>query len=122
MPKHNLPIIAVIQILENDYQLAEALFYPEALRFHDDAEKAKESLIANLRKIVEETTLVAIYRRQPSGDPETGEVQLILEPPAGSLAWRKAITLKLPIVRWNHGDAAQIAYVPSLGIEVVATS
>jgi ATP-dependent Clp protease ATP-binding subunit ClpC len=122
MPKHNLPIIAVIQVLENDYHLAEALFFPEALRFQDDAEKAKESLVANLRKVVEEMALVAIYRRQPSGDPETGEVQLILEPPAGSLAWRRAITLKLPIVRWSHGDAAQIAYVPSLGIEVVATS
>ncbi|MBO0799211.1 MAG: hypothetical protein J2P31_10370, partial [Blastocatellia bacterium] len=109
-------------MLENESYLAEALFFPEALRFHDDVEKAKESLLANLGKVLEETALAAVYRRQPSGVPAISEAQLVLEPPHGSLAWRRPVTLKLPIVRWSHGDAAQIAYVPALGIEVIATS
>jgi ATP-dependent Clp protease ATP-binding subunit ClpC len=122
MPKHNLPIIALIQTLENGTHLAEALFFPEALRFHDKVTKAKESLLANLRKLVEEMALSTIYQRHHSGEPETGEVQIIIDPPKKSIAWRRPVTLKIPIVRWSHGDVAQIAYVPLLGIEVVATS
>jgi ATP-dependent Clp protease ATP-binding subunit ClpC len=122
MPKHNLPIIALIQTLENDTYLAEALLFPEALRFHDKVEKAKESLLANLRKMVEETALSAIYRYHYSGEPAIDEVEIIIDPPQKSLAWRRPVTLKIPIVRWSHGDVAQIAYVPSLRIEAVATS
>jgi ATP-dependent Clp protease ATP-binding subunit ClpC len=122
MPKHNLPIIALIQTLENGTYLAEALLFPEALRFHDKVAKAKESLLANLRKLVEEMALSAIYQRHYSGEPEIGEVEIIIDPPQRSLAWRRPITLKIPIVRWRHGDVAQIAYVPPLRLEVVATS
>jgi ATP-dependent Clp protease ATP-binding subunit ClpC len=122
MPKHNLPIITLVQSLENGTYLAEALFFPEALRFHDKVEKAKESLLANLRKLVEEMALSTIYQRHHSGEPQIGEVEIIIDPPPKSLAWRRAITLKIPIVRWSHGDVAQIAYLPPLGIEVVATS
>jgi ATP-dependent Clp protease ATP-binding subunit ClpC len=122
MPKHNLPIITLIQSFENETYLAEALFFPEAIRFHDKVAKAKESLLANLRKLVEEMALSSIYQRHYSGEPEAGVVEIIIDPPQKSLAWRKPITLRIPIVRWSHGDVAQIAYVPPLGIEVVATS
>jgi ATP-dependent Clp protease ATP-binding subunit ClpC len=122
MPKHDLPIIALIQTLENSTYLVEALLFPEALRFHDKVSKAKESLLANLRKLVEEMALSTIYQRHHSGEPEIGEVEITIDPPQKSLAWRRPITLKLPIVRWSHGDVARIAYVPPLGIEAVATS
>jgi ATP-dependent Clp protease ATP-binding subunit ClpC len=122
MPKHNLPIIALIQTRENGTYLAEALLFPEARRFHDKAIKAKESLLANLRKLVEEMALSTVYQRHHSGEPEIGEVEIMIDPPQKSLAWRRPITLKIPVVRWKHGDVAQIAYVPPLGIEAVATS
>ncbi|MCI0339461.1 MAG: AAA family ATPase [Acidobacteria bacterium] len=122
MPKHDLPINVIIQALENDNYLTEALFFPEAVRLNDKIRKAKESLQANLRKLVEETPLVSIYQRHPAGEPEIGEVEVTLAPPLQSVIWRRPITLKLPIVRWSHGEFAQIAYIPPLGIEVVATT
>ncbi len=121
MPKHDLPIIAVVETLENTGCFAEALFFPEILRFDFDEEKAVESLKANIRKIVEESPLVALHQRHPAGVPELDEVPVTIDPPAGQNLWRTPLALKFSIVRWNHGDVAQLAYVPALCIAVVAT-
>jgi ATP-dependent Clp protease ATP-binding subunit ClpA len=121
MPKHDLPIITVIETLENNGCYVEALFFPEILRFHFDEKKAIESLKANIRKIVEESQLITLHQRHAAGVPELEEVSITLDPPAGQSLWRSPLTLRFSIVRWNHGDAAMVAYVPALCITVVAT-
>jgi ATP-dependent Clp protease ATP-binding subunit ClpA len=121
MPKHELPIIAVVENLENAGCYVEALNFPEILRFHFDEEKAVESLEANIRKIVEDSPLVAIHQRHPAGPATLDEVTIKLEPPRGQNLWRAPVTLRFSVVRWRHGDAAQLAYIPALCIVVVAT-
>lgn len=121
MPKHDLPIIAVIETLENTGCFVEALFFSEILRFHFDEERALESLKANIKKIVEDSPLISLHRRHPAGAPEIDEVTLTLDPPPHQNLWRTPLELKFSIVRWNHGDAALVAYVPALCITVVAT-
>jgi ATP-dependent Clp protease ATP-binding subunit ClpA len=121
MPKHDLPIIAVIETLENTGCYVEALFFPEILRFHFDEAKAIESLQANIRKIVEDSPPIALHHRHPAGVPELDEVSITLDPPPGQSLWRTPLALRFPVVRWSHGDAALLAYVPALCITVVAT-
>lgn len=121
MPKHELPIIAVIETLENTGCFAEALFFSEILRFHFGEKKALESLEANVRKIVEESPLAALSRRHPAGEPELDETTISVEPPRGQNLWRAPVTLKFSLVRWSHGDVAWLAYVPALCIVVAAT-
>ncbi len=121
MPKHELPIISITQVLENDTVIAEALFFPETLRLGDDEETALESLDANLKKIFSETPLVALHHRHPAGQPETDQMTIEIDPPAQSTAWRAPVKLKFSIIRWSHGEHAQLAYVPAINLEVVAT-
>src|SRR5262245_43189189 len=122
MPIYHLPIITITQTLENDVFLAEALFYSEVTRFHVDEGTAIENLHANLRKLIENALLVTLHQGSPAGTPEIGEFEITLKPPQQQKAWRKSISLKFPTVRWSHGESAQIAYLPTLGIEIAATS
>lgn len=121
MPKHELPIIAVVETLENTGCFVEALFFPELLRFHFNEKKAVESLEANVRKIVEDSPLAAIHQRRPGGQPELDEVTITIDPPRGQNLWREPATLRFSIVRWSHGDVAQLAYIPALCIVAAAT-
>ncbi len=121
MPKHVLPIIAIIETLENTGCYVEALGFPEVLRFHFDEAKALESLTANSRKLAEETALASLHQRHPAGAAELDEVVITVEPPAGQKLWRRPVALKFPLIRWRHGDAALLAYVPAFCITVIAT-
>ncbi|MGH9939951.1 MAG: hypothetical protein ACREAM_27225, partial [Blastocatellia bacterium] len=121
MLKHDLPIIAVVETLENTGCYVEALFFPEILRFHFDEEKAIESLEANVRKLVEDFPLAVIHQRHPAGVAELDEITLTIDPPRGQNLWRTPVTLRFSIVRWSHGDVARLAYVPALCVVVAAT-
>jgi len=121
MPKHDFPIIAVVETLENTGCYVEALFFPQILRFHFDEEEAIESLEANVRKLVEDLPLAVIHQRHPAGVAELDETTVTIDPPRGQNLWRTPVALRFPIVRWSHGDAAQLAYIPALCIVVTAT-
>jgi hypothetical protein len=62
-----------------------------------------------------------LWTRLKPASLESFELNLLLEPPAKRLAWREAIQLKLDVVRWSRGEAAHIAFIPALGIEVLST-
>ncbi|MGH9769578.1 MAG: AAA family ATPase, partial [Blastocatellia bacterium] len=121
MPKHDLPIIAVVETLENTGCYVEALSFPEILRFHFDEKKAVESLEACVRKLVEDSPLAALHQRYPAGGAELDETAITIDPPRGQSLWRTPVTLRFSIVRWSHGDVARLAYIPALCIVVAAT-
>jgi ATP-dependent Clp protease ATP-binding subunit ClpA len=120
MPKFDFLLTAIISALENETYTAEALLFPEVLRFGDNPRRPRESLTANVTRIVEALPPLEQHRRRAAGKPEVREVELLAEPPARSAAWRSPITLKFPAVCWRHGEAAWLAFVPALGIEVIA--
>ena len=123
MPKHDFLFSAIIQSLENSNFLAEALFYPELTRFRTNIDATKDDLIANLARIVEEDLEpLELYRRRFTTAPEIAEAIVEIAPPEHSLAWRKPLQLRFQYVQWTHGEGAHLAYVPALGIEILATS
>ncbi len=123
MPLVTIPAIAVIQFLENETRVAEALFFPEVIRIGASDKKTIESLKANLTKIAGEIPFNSLHQRLPSGPVEIRQIVFNFAPSKRTLAWRNQIRLRFPALCWQYGDqtkiATKIAYVPALGIEIV---
>ncbi|MEW6736364.1 MAG: AAA family ATPase [Acidobacteriota bacterium] len=119
MPKLDFNLTVIVQNLENDSYLAEALFFPELSSYDTSLKRLYEVITTNCRELIEQSTLLDLHRRRGYGTPEIAEVMIQLEPPPRSLAWKRALSLRFPLIRWQHGEEGQIAYLPTLGIEVV---
>src|SRR5712692_10591061 len=120
MPKYDFRLVVITQTYENDACLAEALFFPDVSRYGADAPRLHGALRSYAQKTVEDLALLDLHRWHVADTPALDEVTLTLNPPPRSVAWRRPVSLRLPLVRWRHGDAAHIAFVPALGIEVIA--
>ncbi len=114
------PFGAVIQATGDGLLLAEALGFPEISRLAVDPNRLRRALQRNVRRIVEAAPTAGLLRRHVGGQPTVAGVDLTLEPPTGSILWREPLQLHFPVLRWSHGTDAEIAFVPALGIEVLA--
>jgi ATP-dependent Clp protease ATP-binding subunit ClpC len=122
MAEHTFPCWAVFQILENRFALAEVLGFPEVARLGMNKTRLAEHLRRNLLPLVEALPPSELYRHQIGGVPFASTVSLSLEPPHGSILWRRPLSLTFPVVRWSHASEAEVAFVPALGIAVVAST
>lgn len=121
MAVHEFDLAILLQNLDDDLFLAEALLFPEVSRFGDDPDRLQRAVIKNAARIVETDALPKIWTRLKPADFESFEINLTLEPPPKRLTWREPIDLRLDVLRWNQGEAAHIALIPALGIEVLST-
>jgi ATP-dependent Clp protease ATP-binding subunit ClpC len=119
MPEYTFRLTIIFQTLENDTQLAEALFFPEISRFGEKVKKLENALKENTSRLVEEGDALALYRRRYTGEVEFGEARVMINPPPKSLAWQKPVELSFHIARFRHGDEAHLAFIPALGIEII---
>jgi ATP-dependent Clp protease ATP-binding subunit ClpA len=134
MPEHNIELAAVIQPLEGNVLLAEALLFPEFSCAGDEPELLEEQLAEHARRLLQSLPPAELYRRFLTQAPEAGTLSLTVEPPTRTPAWQKPIDLTFPVLRWSHAapppdgppaeqpppPEAVLAYVPALGIEVIA--
>ncbi|MBI3653739.1 MAG: ATP-dependent Clp protease ATP-binding subunit [Acidobacteria bacterium] len=120
MPEYSFRLTAIFQTFENDTHLAEALFFPEVSRFGANLKKLEAALQENAANLVETAPALTLYRRHATGEVELGKAQVVIQPPPKSLAWRNAVELSFDVLQFLHGDDAAIAYIPALGIEVIA--
>ena len=121
MPVHEIELAILLQNLDDELFLAEALLFPETSRFGDNPERLKRAIIKNATRIIESDVLTRVWTRLKTTDFDLLELNVSLEPPAKRLAWRQPIDLKLHGVRWTNGDNAHVAFIPELGIEVLST-
>lgn len=119
MPEYTFRLTAIFQTFENDTHLGEGLFFPEVSRFGANLQKLEEAMKENAARISEEALALALHRRHYTGQAELGEALVTINPPPKSLLWRKPVELTFAVVRFAQGDAAQIAYVPALDIEII---
>ncbi|MDX2033323.1 MAG: AAA family ATPase [Blastocatellia bacterium] len=116
-----LPIITLITELENETLLAQALLFPELVRVESRASRVIGSLKQNVKRLLADTPPLYAHHRRHAGEVERFEYELVAAPPAKSPLWRTPVQLRFRGVRWMHGDAAAIAFLPTLGIEIVST-
>lgn len=121
MPVHEIDLAILIQNLDDDAFLAEALLFPEVSRFGDEPRRLQRAIVRNAMRICETEALPRVWSRLKPTNLEVSEFSLTLEPPTRSRVWRQPIDLKLDVVRWSQGDTAHIARIPALGIEVIST-
>jgi ATP-dependent Clp protease ATP-binding subunit ClpA len=118
MPLHDLPFFLLTRHL-GDVALGEALLFPEILALHAKPARLASSIRALAKEILSESSPLDVHRRALPAVPSLLRVPLTLDPPTPSAAWSEPITLQLDVLRWHHGHQP-IAYIPSLGIEVLA--
>ena len=121
MPVHEIDLAVLVQHLDDDAFLAEALLFPEVSRFGDDIETLKRAITKNAVRIIETESLPRVWTRLKPASFDSFEINLTLNPPAKRLTWREPIDFKLHVVRWSQGEVTHIALIPSLGIEVLST-
>lgn len=120
MPIRQHKLNIVVQALEDETYLAEGLFFPEASVFGDRLSRLQQKLKTHARRIHEKAPLLRLHGRHVADEPEVEEAEVVVEPPRGSVAWPKPVNLRFPFLHWRHGDWMRVAYVPALGIEVLA--
>lgn len=121
MPVHEIEIAILIQNFDDETFLTEALLFPEVSRFGDDFAKLKKAVLKNALRIIEAESLPRVWTRLKPTNFESFEFNLVLEPAAKRLTWREPIQLRLDAIRWSQGEAAHVAFIPALGIEVFST-
>lgn len=110
---------ALVQRLENDQYIGEALFVPEISRFGQSALRVRRALAGNARRVLERDAPGVLYQRASAGAPEIREFSLELPPAREFALWREPLTLTFHAACWTHG-ATELAFLPALGIEVIA--
>lgn len=139
-------IAAVVRTLEDGTYLAEALLFPEASCHRGSLARSRADLSRHVREIASASRPIDLHHRRLGGEPAVTGVELAVEPPsraarvtafsAGTAtdpapaepparpveAWTQLLPLRFDAVRWRHGEFAWVAFVPALGIEVVAAT
>lgn len=121
MAEHTFRLWAVTQIFDHGLLLVEPLLFPEVSTLGDDREFLHLATGHNAERLCEVVLAVHLHQRHAPEAIETSSVTLTLNPATRSAVWRQPVTLTFPVVRWRHADDA-VAFVPALGIEVVAPS
>jgi ATP-dependent Clp protease ATP-binding subunit ClpA len=119
MSEIEIPAWTVLQRLDR-LVLGEALGFPEVSRLETVRRRVTEHLRRNLRRLIAAAPLSRLHRCHLGGEPVVTTVAVPLEPLAPNAWWREPLALSFPVLTWRHGDGAALAFVPALGIEVVA--
>ncbi len=119
MPKLDFRLLAITQSFENDFYLAEALFYPEVSRFGSDLDRLQYALELSAEKLIESLNPLDVHRRCLPSQVHILEAKIKVTAPRNSYRWQTPIELIFPLVTWSHLEDAAIGFVPALGIEVV---
>jgi DNA polymerase III delta prime subunit len=123
MAAANFQITTIASVLADDVELAEALGFPEISALGDAERRIQAALQAKAKAVLEDSGLspaVTLHRRRIVVAPELHEVEINLDPPKRLPEWQEPVVLRVPVVWWvEDGDLHQ-AYVPALGILVMA--
>jgi ATP-dependent Clp protease ATP-binding subunit ClpA len=139
MPEHEIRLVTVAQLLEEDSVLVEALLLPEVSCYGDDLDRLRSRLVKHARQLLEKMPAHEVSRRTPPVAVRSESVRVVVDPVRPELLWREPLTLTFPIVVRGHevypasgprrGSGTEeasleavSAFVPALQIEVVAES
>jgi ATP-dependent Clp protease ATP-binding subunit ClpA len=120
MAERSLPITLVIQSIDEEILCAEPLLFPEIRQCDTKRSRLRTQVKELAKKVAEGTQLFVLHGRELPGGATSFQVDVTLDPPKRQTEWQQPVTLRFDVVRWQHGNEALVAFVPALGIEVVA--
>lgn len=120
MPEFEFQIVALAQRLSDELLLAEGLLFPEVAVCSHRAAGIRDMLARRLRSLIKKLPPGDLYRRRLADLPELRQVTVEVPPVHDDACRREAAKVTFHYVQWAHGADAWIAYLPVLGIEVLA--
>lgn len=100
--------------------MVEALGLPETRAVAESKKRAVEALRGRARALLEKTPAYRAHERIAPEAVEMDEVELSVAAPKRSVAWEEPVLLRLDVLRWSVAPDGFVAFVPELGIQVVA--
>ncbi len=120
MPEREIPITLVTQDLGDDFLVTEPLLFEEVRLCDQFPDRLRGAVRDLARQVAEDSPNFALHRRALAGQATLELVHVTLDPPKKQPDWAEPVQLQFHVIRWRHHADAWLAFVPALGIEVVA--
>ncbi|MFM9963219.1 MAG: AAA family ATPase [Planctomycetaceae bacterium] len=119
MPQLSVKVPVVTQRLGGELVSGEVLGFPEVSCCDHNLDEVRSQLVENVLHWLSDLETSELHRRWISSDVTPFEVRVLLEPTRRPSLWREPLELVFPAVRWRQAEDAHVAFVPTLGIEVL---
>lgn len=103
-------------------KIGQALFFPEFLAFDNSTRQVADAISVQAAHAYRYGSRRSLWQRAWRKLPEVEKVQVILEPEPRQNRWLEPLTFEWPILRYAASDKSLLAFVPALGIEILADS
>lgn len=120
MPIIDLRLALLVQSRVNGPVFAEALLFPEVACAAQELGDLRQRVRRHVRTRLCELPPGVIYRRRLADSPLPGLIVVEVPQLPRNHERRRSVPIVFHYVQWSHGRDAVIAYVPALGIEVLA--
>jgi ATP-dependent Clp protease ATP-binding subunit ClpC len=123
MPDPVIQIITVCRSYPDGTELVDGLGFPEISAVGDSAESAERLFCQKAKVLLSDPELcpaASMYRRRLAIQAEIDSVMVEFDPPKRSPDWEKTAVLTFAVVRWAEREDLFHAFVPELGIQVMA--
>lgn len=115
---YRIPIVT--RQLDGGVFVAEAPLLPETAFVEGTAARAREAARILAKRKLENRLEDGKLPVPLPEDFQTVSLEVEMEPPVRGPAWKHPVHLRFDVLRWTHGEVMAVAYVPALGIAVLA--
>ena len=122
MPQLHWRLPALLSTLDDDTLLARPLLLSGNSCYAPNLRRLRGMLARRVIDVMKQIEPGELYRYLQAEMPEVRTLEIEVPPLREDVLRRHAVQLPLQYVVWRHGVDALIAYVPALGIEVLAES
>lgn len=123
MPDQTFYVQAVTLGLGDDLELVECHGFPEVSSLGGRAGRGAVGLRSKVKSLVEDPESVPVatlHRRTTGKDARVEQLTLTLEPPKKRADWTTPVELRLDYLTWTEADDLHLAFVPVLGLQIMA--
>lgn len=123
MPERTIHVQAVTLGLGDDLELVECHGFPEVSNLGDKAGRAAVGLRSKITALLKDSEAVpapTLHRRVTGKDASVERMTLTLEAPKKRADWQVPVELRLDYLTWSEADDLHLAFIPVLGVQVIA--
>ncbi|HCN30707.1 MAG TPA: hypothetical protein DIT64_18665 [Verrucomicrobiales bacterium] len=123
MPERTIHVQAVALVLGDDLELVECHGFPEVSSLGDKAGRAAVGLRSKITALLKDPEAVpapTLHRRVTGKDARVERMTLTLEAPKKRADWKMPVELSLDYLTWTEADDLHLAFIPVLGVQVIA--
>ncbi|WP_395749494.1 AAA family ATPase [Prosthecobacter sp.] len=123
MPAQTFHVQAVTLSLGDDLELVESHGFPTVSSLGDKAGRAAVGLRSKIGSLLADAEAVpasSLHRRMTGKDARVEHITLMLEPTKKRADWKAPVELRFDYITWTEADDLYLAFVPVLGVQVIA--